>query len=113
MRDSSPPSASASASAAAAGRSESPLDIDRLAQRRARAKMGWLMHAAVFAVVNLFLMALSLSTGRHWAVYPLLGWGLGLAIHAVAVWLLAPGGSLLQRMVERERAQLLARHEPW
>ena len=52
--------------------------LDRLARRRASAKMGWFIHAAVYAIVNLGLAALSLSAGRDWHAYPLLGWGLGL-----------------------------------
>ncbi len=82
--------------------------LDKLAHRRARAKMGWFAHATVYAVVNLMLIAISLSTGRHWAIYPLLGWGLGLTLHGVAVWLFAPGNTLMNRMVERERTRLAA-----
>lgn len=86
--------------------------IEHLALRRARAKLGWGLHAAVFLAVNTGLVALSLATGRHWAIYPLLGWGLGLAIHGLAVWLLAPGNNLMERLVARERAALQAR-DPW
>ena len=88
--------------------------LDRLAHRRARAKLGWFIHAAVYAAVNAGLVALSLGSGRHWAVYPLLGWGLGLFFHGLAVWAFAPGGSLMGRMVERERARLQAAGtDPW
>jgi hypothetical protein len=83
--------------------------IEHLALRRARAKLGWGLHAAVFLAVNTGLVALSLATGRHWAIYPLLGWGLGLAIHGLAVWVLAPGNGLMERLVARERAALRAR----
>ena len=86
--------------------------IEHLALRRARAKLGWGLHAAVFLAVNTGLVALSLATGRHWAIYPLLGWGLGLAIHGLAVWLLAPGNDLMERLAARERAALQAR-DPW
>lgn len=81
-------------------------DIDRLARRRAKAKLGWFIHAAVYLAVNLGLATVSLANGRSWALYPALGWGLGLLIHGVAVWAFAPGGSLLERMTERERAAL-------
>lgn len=64
------------------------------ARRRAGMKLGWYIHAAVYAAVNLGLMALALGQGRHWAVYPALGWGLGLLIHGAVVWLLAPGSPL-------------------
>jgi hypothetical protein len=92
-----------------------PSRIERLAVRRARAKLGWYSHAAIFAIVNLGLIALSASQGRAWALYPLLGWGVGLLAHGVSVWLLPPGGELLNRMVERERAKLGAagQSDPW
>jgi hypothetical protein len=89
-------------------------DIDRLARRRAGVKIGWFIHAAAYLTVNLMLMALSLSSGHGWAIYPALGWGLGLTLHGLAVWLLAPGGSLLERMVAHERAKLAgAKGDPW
>ena len=83
--------------------------IDALASKRAGAKMGWYMHAAVYLLVNLGLAALALSSGRDWHAYPLLGWGLGLAIHGAAVWLIGPGAALRERLVERERAALARR----
>jgi hypothetical protein len=86
--------------------STDPSNIERLALRRAKAKLGWFSHAAIFAIVNLGLIALSAANGRSWALYPLLGWGVGLLAHAASVWLLPPGGPLLERMVERERAKL-------
>jgi hypothetical protein len=89
-------------------------DIDSLARRRAKAKLGFWGHATVYVAVNTALVAISLATGRHWAVYPLLGWGLGLMLHGASVWLFAPGNQVLERMVERERERLSAsRAEPW
>lgn len=81
-------------------------DIERLARRRAGLRFGWIIHAAVFVLVNTTLAALAWATGRHWAVYPLLGWGLGLAIHGVAVLLSGAGAQLHQRLVQQERARL-------
>ena len=80
-------------------------DIERLARRRAGAKLGWYVHATVFVLVNLMLFAMS-SYGlghRGWSLFPLLGWGLGLALHGIAVFLL---GDLRERLVERERERL-------
>ncbi len=84
-------------------------DLDRQARRRAGAKMGLYIHATVYVLVNLMLAAISASSGRHWAVFPALGWGLGLAVHA-AVVLLATGG-FFEQMVQRERAAL--QRDPW
>ena len=83
-----------------------PEQLNRLARRRASAKMGWYLHATVYVIVNLFLAAIALYQGRHWYAFPLLGWGLGLALHGAAVWLVGPSAGLRQRMVERERAVL-------
>ena len=82
-------------------------DIDRLARRRAGARMGWYAHALVYLAVNAVLAILSLSSDRHWAVYPALGWGLGLLIHGLAVWIALGGGGLQQRLVSQERERLL------
>ncbi|MDM0113344.1 2TM domain-containing protein [Variovorax sp. J22R133] len=89
-------------------------ELESLARRRARAKLGWFAHATVYLVVNAGLIALSFANGRSWAVFPLMGWGLGLVLHGVAVWLLAPGGQFFERLVERERARLAGTHgDPW
>ena len=97
-------------------RSAEPLherDLDRLARRRAGARMGWYAHAIVYLVVNAALAVLSLSAGRHWAVFPALGWGLGLLLHGLAVWLALGGGGLQQRLIDQERARLARQHDPW
>mgnify|MGYP003576874509 CR=1 FL=1 len=89
-------------------------DIESLARRRAKAKLGWWSHATVYVAVNTVLIGISLASGRHWAVFPLLGWGLGLLLHGVSVWLFAPGNLVLERMVDRERARLSASgSDPW
>jgi hypothetical protein len=82
-------------------------DLERLARRRAGLKLGWYLHATVYVAVNLVLMALAFSTGRHWAFYPLLGWGLGLAIHGAVAFALASG--LHERLVRAELERLARR----
>jgi hypothetical protein len=80
--------------------------VERLARRRAGAKMGWYIHAAVYVLVNLFLVILASSRGQDWAMYPLLGWGLGLLIHGAVVFFVAPGGNFYDRLLDRERKAL-------
>lgn len=80
--------------------------IERLARKRANAKMGWYTHAALYLLVNLFLAALSAASGRHWAIFPAVGWGVGLAIHGVMVFALGRGSSLRERMVQAERHRI-------
>ncbi len=83
-----------------------PDNIERLARRRAGAKLGWYIHAGVYIAVNLLLALLSAMSDRHWAVFPALGWGIGLAIHGVVVFVLTGGGGLHEQMVQRERDRL-------
>jgi hypothetical protein len=87
--------------------------IEHQARRRAGAKMGWFIHAGVYIAVNLMLLALSELSGRHWAVFPALGWGMGLLIHGVVVFLVTGGGGLQERLVAQERRKLQASQEPW
>lgn len=86
-------------------------EMERLARRRAGAKLGFYIHATVYVLVNLLLASLSLMAGLHWHVYPALGWGLGLAIHGAVVFL-STGGAFDQ-LVQRERAQLAAQKDAW
>lgn len=61
---------------------------DRHRRDRRRAAEGSLrIHAAVFVLIQLLLVAVWASTGAGfpWFVFPLLGWGAGLAAHAYAV----------------------------
>ncbi|MFO1245861.1 MAG: 2TM domain-containing protein [Ramlibacter sp.] len=92
---------------------DTPLNhaLERQARRRAGVKLGWYVHAAVYVAVNLLLAAISLSAGRHWALFPALGWGLGLAIHGVVVYLVTGGAGLYDRLIQRERDQLAARRD--
>jgi hypothetical protein len=86
-------------------------ELERLAHKRAGAKLGWYVHAVVYVVVNLLIFAISQYGfgSRPWSIYPLLGWGLGLALHGVSVFLLGSGG-VRGRMVAQERERL-KRHQ--
>jgi hypothetical protein len=86
----------------------SPAEIDRLARKRAGAKLGWYTHAAVYVVVNIFLFALSEYAFGHrrWSIFPLLGWGTGLALHGISVFVLGTGSGLRERLVQKERERL-------
>ena len=88
-------------------------DIEKLARRRAGAKMGWYIHASVYIIVNLLLAALSAMSGRHWAVFPALGWGIGLAVHGAVVYLATGGAGLHERLVQHERIKLATLRDPW
>ena len=85
-----------------------PEELDRLARKRAGAKLGWYAHAALYLVINLAVPALSKYGfgSRPWSAFPLPGWGLGLALHGISVFVLGTGSGLRERMVRREREKL-------
>lgn len=83
-----------------------PADLERLARKRAGSKMGFFIHAFVYLAVNTLLVIISLGSGHRWAAFPLLGWGLGLLIHGLVVFVANPGGSLYNRLLQREREAL-------
>lgn len=85
-----------------------PDEIDKLARRRAGAKLGWYIHLAVYLVVNtgLFLGSnLMFGHGRY-SLGPLLGWGIGVVFHGISVLLLGRGSSFRENMVARERERI-------
>jgi hypothetical protein len=74
------------------------------ARRHVERKIGFFIHLAVYLVVNSGLMLFNLAVvpARLWAVWPLLGWGIGLLFHGLATFLSAPGANWKQRMIENE-----------
>jgi 2TM domain len=87
-----------------------PMTDDQLmhrARRRVGLKIGFAIHLMVYLVVNTGLFLLNLSRGGPaWHLAPLLGWGLGLAIHGL-VTLFALRGDLLRERWVAEEAQRL------
>jgi 2TM domain len=58
-----------------------------LARRRVAAMQGFYIHAGVFAAVMLVLLIINaVSGGTWWVQWPLLGWGIGLLAHGLAVF---------------------------
>jgi hypothetical protein len=63
-------------------------DRRRRQERSARgARTGFRIHATVFVAVQVMLVVVWAATGMGypWFVYPLFGWGVGLAAHYAAV----------------------------
>ena len=83
------------------------LDGERVRRdrERAAARLGLYVHAGKFGAVMTLLLAINLLTSPAylWFVWPLLGWGIGLASHAAGV--------LGRERQERARETRLAREE--
>lgn len=84
----------------------SPEQIEHLARKRAAAKLGWYVHACVYVLVNLMLTVIASHSDRPWSIYPILGWGVGLVMHGVSVFVLGTGSGFRERLIERERERL-------
>jgi hypothetical protein len=56
---------------------------------RIRAKRAFWIHLAVYVAVNALLILIwAMTTGEYfWPVWPLLGWGIGVAAHAASVFI--------------------------
>jgi hypothetical protein len=66
-------------------------DEQRYKQAKARveALKGFYVHLAVYLMVNTGLFLINVLTdGGWWFYWPLLGWGIGLAAHALAVFVI-------------------------
>ncbi|HVZ46361.1 MAG TPA: 2TM domain-containing protein [Ramlibacter sp.] len=88
-------------------------DLDRLARKRANAKIGWYVHATVFVAVNLLLATVASVSGKPWIAFPALGWAFGLGMHGLAVFVFGRGSGLYANLVERERSKLELQRDPW
>jgi uncharacterized membrane protein len=76
------------------------------ARKRVSLKLGFYTHALIYVLVNAGLFLLSSMQGRHWAIWPLAGWGIGLAVHGVFTLIGLQGEGLRDRMIQREAERL-------
>ena len=63
-------------------------DQREAAIRRLSAKRGFRHHLGVFVLVNTMLIIIWAATGAgfFWPIWPICGWGIGLALHAFTVY---------------------------
>jgi hypothetical protein len=90
--------------------------VDQEEQRyqRARARVkgmkGFYTHALTYVLVNIGLLFINLFTGGGWWFFwPLIGWGIGLGVHALNVF--GFGGVLGRGWEERKTRELIDKEE--
>jgi hypothetical protein len=75
---------------------------------RARQKKEFFEHLRSYLIVNFILLAINLVTGGDWFIWPLLGWGIGVAFHAAGAFF--PKDSEVEKgarkLVEKRRKEL-------
>jgi hypothetical protein len=89
---------------------KSDQELRKMAERHVDAKQGFRIHATVYVLVNVGLATLNLVTSPHvwWFVWPLLGWGIGLGVHAWAVY--GGMGAAREEAIARELRRLREIH---
>ena len=79
------------------------------ALNRARQLKGFYIHLTTYLLVNALLVVIDLVAGVNgdttflgldWAYWPILGWGIGVAAHAITL-AMNPGGGWEQRKAEQ------------
>ncbi len=79
------------------------------ARKRVQALKGFYIHATAFVLVNVALLAINALVGGVWWFYwPLMGWGIGLGLHVLAVFGSGPWGRdweerKMREMMDKER----------
>ena len=75
----------------------------RRAKAWVEAQRGFYAHASIFGLVNggLLLLNLLTSPAYLWFLWPLVGWGLALAAHALGVFSWRAGGDWEERQIRR------------
>ncbi|HRB72749.1 MULTISPECIES: 2TM domain-containing protein [unclassified Flavobacterium] len=85
----------------------------RLAKKRVEEIKGFYGNLTAYIAVNLALMAMNLLTSPEhlWFFYPMLGWGVGVAIHGMKVFNYMPflgkdwEERKMQEFIEKEEAR--------
>ena len=75
------------------------------AEQRAKAKLGLINHVGVYLIVMITLAMVNLATNRHvlWFLWPAVGWGIAILLHAFSVLMMSPSTRLYSRLLEREK----------
>jgi hypothetical protein len=73
------------------------------AKKEVQARRALYAHAIVYVIVNTVLFTIDyLTPGGPWFYWPMIGWGIGLAINATIVLTgLAPGSEAEEKAIQR------------
>lgn len=74
------------------------------AKKRVEAKMGFYTHLSVYVAVILLLAIINFMTapGAIWFHWPMMGWGIAVAIHAAVVFVFPGRFAITEQMIEKE-----------
>ena len=71
------------------------------AKERVEALRGFYIHLTVYVIVNLGLFFINMITSPEtlWFIWPLMGWGIAIALHALRVFVERPGSSWEEKKI--------------
>lgn len=81
----------------------------KAAKKRVKKVKGFYSHFATWLIMSAFFIVLNLisSSGNFWAIWPIMGWGLGVAFHAIGVFgVPGRGADWEEKMLEREMRRI-------
>lgn len=83
---------------------------DRLyeqARKRVKTKRKFYSHVLTWVMMSVFFILLNIFTSDYfWAIFPILGWGIGVAFHGIQVY----SGEWEDREVEKEYERIRERN---
>lgn len=84
-------------------------ELEEVAKKRVQARMGFVVHASMYVVMNAGMFVIWFLTGQGypWFMWPLLGWGIGVLAHAVTL-VIGPGSTVERRAIDKELRRLRA-----
>jgi hypothetical protein len=71
------------------------------AKERVTVLRGFYRHLSVYVIVNLGLFLINMITSPEtlWFIWPLMGWGIAIVLHALRVFVAAPGASWEEKKI--------------
>lgn len=76
------------------------------AKRKVTALTAFYIHLLIYVLAMLLLLFINVATGSVWWVqWPLLGWGIGIAFHALAVF--GPAPNFVRRWQARKVKEMM------
>lgn len=85
-------------------------EIYRMARKRVKQKRKFYTHFMSWLVMSVFFILLNLFTSEFfWAVFPILGWGVAIAFHAIKVFSFTYGDEWEHREIEKEITKIKLR----
>ena len=79
-------------------------EIHQVARKRVEAKLHFYKHLSVYIAVIFLLFVINYRTSPdyYWFLWPLLGWGIAVVIHAMKVFGNQEGSRMKEEMIESE-----------